>query len=304
MLVYLGPLTLGLILALLGLGVYISYRIFNFPDITVDGSFSSGGVVALMAIKNGTDPVSATLLGVLAGMIAGAVTGLLQTRLQVNKILSGIIVMTGLYSANYFLMDSSAVVLIDEASLKTQAADIGAALFSESTLAALKQAVLPAEDLVFAAMVLCIVAAVSFALYAFLRTNIGLALRASGENERMVRALGVNTNLTVLIGLAISNGLVAAAGALYAQDVNTADLTTGVGFIAVGLTSVIVGQVIAGRGRLARALASVVLASVIVRYLVAALLALGVETDYFKLINATFLVLVLWLPDVLRRRAR
>ena len=302
MLLYLSPLTLGLILSLLALGVYISYRIFDFPDITVDGSFTTGAVFTLSAIQSGVNPVFATGLGMFGGLCAGSLTGLLQTRLKINKVLSGIVVMTALYSVNLFVMGGSAVVLMDQPTLKTYAGSIAAAVFSAGTIESMRDIILPPDSLVFFLMVLVIVVVVAYGLYAFLRTNIGLAIRASGENERMVRALGVNTNWSVVVGLALSNALVALSGALLAQEMDgTADLRLGIGMIANGLTSVIIGQVIAGKGRLNRVIIGVVLGSLVVRVVVSIIIGFGLTSDYFTLINAVFLVAVLAIPVLFKK---
>lgn len=208
-----GSLESGMIYAIMALGVYITFRILNFPDLTVDGSFTTGGAIAAVMITGGGSPVIATIAAFFGGLIAGVCTGLLHTKGKINALLAGILMMIALYSINLRIMDKSNIPMLGMDTLLTNVKLL---------------IVLPIAVLV-----------IKLALDWFLRTDIGLALRATGDNPRMIRSFGVNTDNTIIIGVSLSNGLVALSGALIAQYSAFTEITMGVGMIVIGLASVI-----------------------------------------------------------------
>jgi len=301
MLLLLTTFTYGLVLSLLALGVFISYRIFDVPDLTTDGSFATGAAISLSCIVSGMHPAPAILLGAAGGVAAGSLTGLLHARLGINKLLSGIIMMTALYSVNLHIMGASAVVLVDEPSLRTIAEELEAAVFPASMSLALENAVLPGDEIIMLAITLVTALTAAWLLHRFFQTHLGLAVRSSGENPRMSRALGVNAGATVVIGLAAANGLTALSGAIWAQLQGATDAQIGIGMIVNGLTSVIVGQALAGKSRFGVQILCVIAGCVLIRLLITGLFALGVPSTDFKIINAVFLALALALPRLMRR---
>jgi putative ABC transport system permease protein len=273
-----GAVELGLLYALMALGVYITYRILDFPDLTVDGSFATGGAIAAVMITNGYNPLLACLAAFVGGLIAGACTGLLHTKGKVNGLLSGILMMIALYSINLRIMGKPNISL--------NGADT---LFS--SVSQLKLMVI--------AVIVVIVA--KLLLDAFLHTDLGLALRATGDNARMIRSLGAHTDNTTILGVSLSNGLVALSGALIAQQSGFADITMGVGMIVIGLASVIIGEAIFGARTVFFATLAAVLGSIVYRIVVA--LALRVEwlkASDLKLITAIIVIVALVLPSAQR----
>ncbi|MEF2966007.1 ABC transporter permease [Paenibacillus sp. M1] len=271
----LGALESGLIYAVMALGVYITFRILDFPDLTVDGSFTTGGAIAAVMITGGSSPWIATLAAFAGGLIAGAVTGLLHTKGKINGLLSGILMMIALYSINMRIMGKPNVGLLGEDTV-----------FSS---------VSPLLIMPF------IVILVKLLLDLFLHTDLGLALRATGDNQRMIRSFGTHTDNTIILGLSLSNGLVALSGALIAQQSGFADISSGIGMIVIGLASVIIGEAIFGARTVFFATLAAVLGSIVYRIVVA--LALRIEwleqTD-LKLITAVIVVFALVLPSIRR----
>src|SRR5689334_20812291 len=203
-----GALTIGLILSLLALGVFISFRIFAFPDITADGSITLGAAVAATLLVKGVDPWLATAAAFLAGMLAGATTGTLHTRFQIHGLLAGILVMTALYSVNLHVMGKSNVPLLSSTTLATRAEDAGRRFLGGPNLTLIGWQV-GVRDVSVLLVMFAAAALVSFLLYGFLRTNLGTAMRATGDNDQMIRALGVSDGAMKTFGLALSNGLIA-----------------------------------------------------------------------------------------------
>ncbi len=300
----LGALTLGLILSLLALGVFISYRIFSFPDLTAEGSVTLGAAVAAALLVQGVDPVTATLLAMLAGALAGMLTGLLHTRLRINGLLAGILVMTSLYSINLHVMGKSNIPLMSSDSFANWAQRLSARL-GEGDMVQVLGRELARHDLVMLGLVLLFVVAVALLLLAFFRTQLGTAMRATGDNPQMIRALGVDDGLMITAGLAVSSALVALAGALLAQYQGFADVQMGIGMLVWGLASVIIGEALVGTGRLGHLIAGAILGSLLFRLLVAVALRWGLDPNDLKLVTAAFVLLALVSPRVLRRlRAR
>src|SRR5262249_48019340 len=218
----LGALTLGLIFALIALGVYISFRIFAFPDITADGSSTLGAALASMLLVHNVNPVAGTAVAFGGGFLAGAVTGTLATKFKINGLLAGILVMTGLYSVNLHIMGRSNISVLGSTTLSTYAEQIGTNVVRSHTLNVLGWEVTSLEVSLFVASFL-FVALAGCIMYVFFQTSLGTAMRATGDNSEMIRALGVNDESMIVLGLAISNGMVALGGALIAQYQGFAD---------------------------------------------------------------------------------
>jgi putative ABC transport system permease protein len=320
-----GAWTVGLILALLALGVYLSFRIFRFPDITVDGSITLGAAVSAVLLTDGfpaffarlaalhlwpdswvssraPDPLLATFVAFVAGTLAGATTGVLHTKFKINPLLSGILVMTALYSINLRIMGKSNVSLMAAPTLTMYADRLGDRVTGGSALVSVLGWDVPAADLALLFLCFAVTAAVGVLLYAFLRTDLGTALRATGDNDQMVRALGVNVDRMIIGGLALSNGLVAMAGSLFAQYQGFADVQMGIGMVVWGLASVIIGEgLVGGQHHLGLALTGAVMGSVLFRLLVALVLRAGLNPNDLKLVTAVFVFAALVLPSLLKR---
>lgn len=294
--------TIGFILSLLALGVFISFRIFAFPDITADGSVTLGASVGATLLVRGVNPPLASLAGFLAGMLAGACTGTLHTRFKINPLLSGILVMTGLYSVNLHIMGRSNVPLLSVTTLATQSERIGMTLTRGLSAFKLAGWEVSVRDASILGAVVVAVALTGLLLYWFFRTNLGMAMRATGDNVAMVRALGVNDANMIIFGLAISNGLVALAGALLAQYQGFADVGMGIGMVVWGLASVIIGEALVGSTQLGLTIIGAVMGSVLFRLLVAVALRWGLSPNDLKLITAVFVFLALITPGLLRKQ--
>lgn len=299
----LGALIIGLILALVALGVFISFRVYHFPDMTAEGSITLGAAVAAALLVTGHSPMYATLAAAVAGAGAGLITGVLHTRFKINALLSGIIVMTALYSVNLHVMGKSNVPLMNVTTFADQAAGIAAQFGTEKVLLFGREAAV--RDLTLLGLSLGLVVLVGILLYAFFRTHLGLAMRATGDNDQMVRALGSSDGVLLTGGLALSNALVAMAGALLAQYQGFADAQMGIGMLVWGLASVIIGEALVGTNRFGYLLAGAVFGSILFRLLVAVALRWGLDPNDLKLITAVFVFAALVLPGSfakLRRR--
>lgn len=267
---------LGLLYGLMALGVYITFRILDFPDLTVDQSFTTGGAIAAVMITAGHAPWVATLAAFGGGVAAGACTGLLHTKGRINGLLSGILMMIALYSINMRILKAPNVSLINTDTLFTGVSPLY--------------------------FMLIISVIVILLLDIFFKTNLGLALRATGDNERMIRSFGANTDTTKLVGISLSNGLVALSGAFIAQQSGFADISMGIGMIVIGLASVIIGEAIIGKRSIFWAIVSVILGSVVYRIVV--MLAYRIEwleTSDLKIITAVIVILALLIPSTQRK---
>lgn len=283
-------LDLGLIYGLMALGVYLTFRVLDFPDLTVDGSFTTGAAVTASAIIAGQSPWLATGLGALAGGVAGLVTGLLHTKGTINPLLAGILTQIALYSINLRIMGKANLPL-----LRTDTMLSG--LRNDQLLSTWTSVAL------FAAVAIAFMLALDW----FLNTDLGLALQATGDNQRMIRAQGVSTDATKILGLALSNGLVALAGGLIAQYQGFADIGMGIGLIVAGLASVIIGQALVPSRRFVFATLAVVVGSVVYRIVIQLALQAGFDPNDTKLISAVLVVAALLLPRLAifrRLRAR
>ena len=292
--------TIGLILSLLALGVYISYRVFKFADITADGSITFGAAVAAAMLTRGVHPVNACLAAFLAGSLAGLCTGVLHTRFRINQLLSGILVMTALYSINLHVLGSSNVPLLAVTTFTTYAQNLGRWLTGHDSANILGWPV-SARDFGSLIVVAAIVLIIALVAWLFFNTNLGSAMRAAGDNEQMIRALGVSVGNMIVLGLCISNGLVAFAGALLAQYQGFADVQMGIGMIVWGLASVIIGRALTGSDSVGVALTGTILGSVLFRLIIALALRWGLNPNDLKLVTALFVFGALVLPTFMQR---
>ncbi|MBI3694684.1 MAG: ABC transporter permease [Acidobacteria bacterium] len=296
-----GAWTIGLILSMLALGVFVSFRIFHFPDITADSSITLGAAVAATLLVRGVPPLLATTAGFAAGMLAGATTATLHTKFKIHGLLSGILVMTALYSINLHVMGKSNVPLMSQTTLATNAEQIAARVLGARASLKLLGWEVATRDASVLALAFAATVFTGCLLYAFFRTNLGTAMRATGDNDQMIRALGVNDGNMIILGLALSNGLVAVSGALLAQYQGFADVQMGIGMVVWGLASVIIGEALIGTQQLGFVIAGAVMGSVLFRLLVAIALRWGLNPNDLKLITAAFVFVALILPGVLRK---
>ena len=297
-----GTFTIGFILSLLALGVFISFRIFAFPDITADGSITLGASVAATLLVHGTSPTLSSFAAFGAGMVAGACTGTLHTRFKINSLLAGILVMTALYSVNLHILGKSNVPLLSVKTLATQSERIGAKLLGGITSLDLAGWTVSVHDVSVLVAVALAVAVTGALLYWFFRTDLGMAMRATGDNVQMIRALGVNDENMIVFGLAISNGFVALSGALLAQYQGFADVGMGIGMVVWGLASVIIGEALVGTNQVGLTIVGAVMGSVLFRLLVAVALRWGLSPNDLKLITALFVFCALIVPQLLRKK--
>lgn len=296
-----GAFTLGIILALLALGVYVSFRIFNIPDMTAEGTVTLGASVAAVMMVHGTNPFVATFAAGLAGCAAGAITGILATKCRINALLSGILVMTGLYSVNLHVMGRSNVPLLEATTLSTYAEQFGARLFHTDSNLNLAGWPVSVRDMSMLLAILLFITLVCLLLYFFFRTDLGTAMRASGDNPHMICALGVSVDAAMIFGLAMSNGLIGLCGALIAQYQGFADVQMGVGMVVLGIASVIIGESLVGTRAVGLLITGTVMGSVLFRLLVAIALRWGLNPNDLKLITAVFVFAALVMPGLGRR---
>lgn len=299
-----GSITIGLILSLLALGIFISFRVFDFPDITAEGSFTFGAATAAALILSGMNPMLASFIAFLAGMVAGATTGIIHTRFKINPLLAGILVMTALYSINLHVMGKSNLPLMSETTIFSWVENLSVQMVGEGT----KTNVLGWEVLVRDLYVLgfCLVAIVLFSmiLWWFFKTNIGTAMRATGDNSQMIRALGVNTKVMIITGIALSNGFIALSGAVLAQYQGFADVQMGIGMMVWGLASVIIGEAIINDTSIGFVITGAVTGSILFRILVAIALRWGLNPNDLKIITAIFVFIALILPVIMKNKKK
>ena len=269
----------GLLWSIMALGVYLTFRVLDIADLTVEGSFPLGAAVAASLIIDGSSPLTAIFFAAIAGMLAGIVTGILHTKLKIPALLAGILTMIALYSVNLRIMGKANISLLRMDTLFTDFSSLGLG----STQSVLAVGII--STLFFGALI-----------YWFFGTEIGAAIRATGFNQQMIRANGVNTNMTIILGLLLSNALVAISGALVAQNNGFADIGMGIGTIVIGLASVIIGEVLFGVRSFKNCLISVVLGSIIYRIVIALVLQMGMPPNDLKLFTAVLVALALSLP--------
>lgn len=296
-----GAVTMGFILALLALGVYLSFRIFNIPDMTAEGTVTLGASVAAVMMVNHYNPVLATIVAALAGTAAGAITGVLATKCRINALLSGILVMTGLYSVNLHIMGRSNVPLLETTTLSTYAEHFGARMFGSTVNLNVAGWPVGVRDASILAAIVLLTSVTCLLLYFFFRTDLGTAMRATGDNPYMICALGVSVDGATIFGLALSNGLVGLCGALIAQYQGFADVQMGVGMVVLGIASVIIGESLVGTNSVGLLITGTVMGSVLFRLLVAIALRWGLNPNDLKLITAVFVFAALVMPNFARR---
>lgn len=286
-----GSIEQGLAYGILALGVYLTFRVLNFADLTVEGSFPLGAAVAATLIVNNAHPLTATAIAVLAGMAAGSITALLHTKMRITGLLAGILTMTALYSINLRIMGRPNVPLLREPTVFKQLADWGFDHMYQTLI-------------VFSILAVVIKLLIDW----FLSTEIGLAMRATGDNQTMIRSFGASTDLMIVMGLAFSNGLVALAGALIAQYQGYADAGMGLGTIVSGLASVILGNAIIRPATVFRATLGVLTGSVLYRLAIFYALRAGFAPTDLRIVTAAIVVLALSTPTIKQsfnqRRAR
>lgn len=272
----------GLLWGILGLGIYLTFRILNFPDMTTEGSFPLGGAVAVTLMNMEVHPLLATLAGALAGCLAGLATGLLYTKGKIPTLLAGILVMTSCNSLMLMIMGRANLGLLDIQTL---------------------QDLLPfSKDSNLIILGLMAVLFVIAGLIYFLHTKLGQAYIATGDNRDMAKSFGIHTDRMEVMGLVVSNGLIALAGALVSQQDGYADVSKGIGVIVIGLASIIIGEVLFSTGlTLLERLIAIVIGSILYQFLIAAVIALGFNTNYLKLFSALVLALCLMVP-VLKKK--
>ena len=282
-----GAVSQGVLWGIMVLGVYITYKILDIADLTVDGSFALGGCVcALLVVDKGLDPLLALGLATLAGMIAGAVTGVLHTVFDIPAILAGILTQIGLWSVNLRVMGKSNTPLLKVDTIFSRIVD----------MSGMKQS---AVSLVIGVLIAILIIAF---LYWFFGTELGSTLRATGNNENMIRALGVNTKYTKLLALTLSNGLVGLSGALVCQSQKYADIGMGTGAIVIGLAAIVIGEVLMGRLKsFGSKLSSAVIGCVVYFLIRAIVLQLGMDANDMKLLSAVIVALALCIPVAVRK---
>ncbi|HGC8253493.1 TPA: ABC transporter permease [Streptococcus agalactiae] len=267
----------GLLWEILGLGIYLTFRILKFPDMTTEGSFPLGGAVCVTLMNQGVNPILATILGMLSGMLAGFVTGLLYTKGKIPTILAGILVMTSCHSIMLMVMKRANLGLNEIQTLKD---------------------FLPfSNDLNLLVLGLIAILLVISALIYFLYTRLGQAYIATGDNPDMAKSFGIDTDKMEMLGLIVSNGLIALSGALVSQQDGYADVSKGIGVIVIGLASIIIGEVLYSTGlTLFERLIAIVVGSILYQFLITAVIALGFNTNYLKLFSAIVLGICLMVP--------
>ncbi|HGI2916504.1 TPA: ABC transporter permease [Streptococcus agalactiae] len=267
----------GLLWGILGLGIYLTFRILKFPDMTTEGSFPLGGAVCVTLMNQGVNPILATILGMLSGMLAGFVTGLLYTKGKIPTILAGILVMTSCHSIMLMVMKRANLGLNEIQTLKD---------------------FLPfSNDLNLLVLGLIAILLVISALIYFLYTRFGQAYIATGDNPDMAKSFGIDTDKMEMLGLIVSNGLIALSGALVSQQDGYADVSKGIGVIVIGLASIIIGEVLYSTGlTLFERLIAIVVGSILYQFLITAVIALGFNTNYLKLFSAIVLGICLMVP--------
>lgn len=270
----------GLMWSMLAIGVFLSFRVLDVPDMTCEGSFPLGAAIAASLISAGVSPLWAVLGAMAGGILAGSVTGVLYTKLKIPAILSGILTMIALYSINLHVMGKANISLLREDTIFS----LTAGIFHVSPSVA---------SFIVPTLFILIIAAF---IYWFFGTELGMCIRATGDNPQMVRAQGVDTDSMIILGLCLSNGLIGLCGAVVAQNNGFADVGMGIGTIVIGLASVIIGEVILGADSFSSSLMAVILGSVIYRIVIAVVLYLGMPPNDLKLFTAIIVMIALALP--------
>jgi putative ABC transport system permease protein len=301
---FIGAVTIGLILSLLALGVFLTYRVFGLLDVTTDGAFGVGAATAASLLSHGWPPAAATAVGAWAGAMAGLVTGMVHTRFGVNALLAGILTTTALYSGNLYIMGGGDRSIANLPTLITRAEQALHWFAPGADTLTLLGTPVAARSVAALGLMLLLVPVVGWLLALFFRTSLGLALRATGDNPQMARALGVSVSGAIVVGLVTANGLIGLAGALFAEYQGFANIQMGLGMIVTGLASVIVGETLFGRRGIASRIGAVIVGTVLFRLLIAGAVRAGIDPNALKLLTAVFVFLALVVPDALRRQLR
>jgi putative ABC transport system permease protein len=275
----------GLAYGLVALGIVITFRILSFPDLTVDGSFPLGAAVVARLIVEGVPPVYGIVLAIIAGFVAGCCTGVLYTKLKINSLLAGILMMTVLYSFNLRIMGKSNIQLLTVDTFLTPLENLPVNRF-----------------IPIIAFFLVVSFGVKILTDLFMHTQLGFAMRATGDNEQMIRALGVNTDHTTILGLGISNAFVALSGALVAQDQGFADVGMGIGMIVAGLASIIIGEALLGKHTVQRMTLAALIGSFLYKEIISIGLRLGLAPTDLKLATGIMVILALGIPALKREK--
>ena len=288
-----GGITLGIIWAIMALGLYLTYRVLNYADMTVDGSLTLGGAISAVAVTAGVSPILAILIAVLGGMVAGSITGFLHTKLKIPDLLAGILTQFGLYSINLRIMGKANFGLLNQVTLFDQIKDMG----------------VPSK---WAGLVIGVIFIVILVIgvYCFFGTEIGCGLRATGNNPDMVKAMGSNTKAYIVLGLVVGNGLVAMCGALLAQYQGYADINMGVGTIVIGLAAIMIGEVVFSKKSYMHRLTGVVIGSILYRIVIAFVLRISLNSNFIikitaddmKLITAILVTVAMILPRMQKNK--
>jgi putative tryptophan/tyrosine transport system permease protein len=299
-----GSFESGIIYAIMALGVYLSFRILDFPDLTVDGSFVTGAAVSAVLIISGVNPFLATLFALVVGFLAGCLTGVLHTIGKINALLSGILMMIALYSINLRIMGRSNIPLLNQETALTKVQEMwvktGIDSFLNNGLMAIGLGDYLPKTWGILFFMIVVTLLIKFLTDAFLKTEVGLALRATGDNKRMIRSLSANTNILIILGLGISNAMVAFSGAIIAQQGGFADVGMGIGMIIIGLASVIIGEALFGTKSIARTTLAVIGGAIIYRIVV----SMALRVDFLnpgdmKMITAVIVIIALIMPKIM-----
>lgn len=274
----------GLFWAIMALGLFITFRILNFPDMTAEGSFPLGGAVVVVLIRSGVHPLVATLLAFFAGCLCGAITGVLHTKGKVPLLLAGILVMSGMNSVMLFIMGQANLSLLNFPKI--------------SELTSLNFLSLSVKE-VLLGLIFCV--GIAILLYLFTRTSFGQAFIAAGDNPKMTKSLGINMDQMELLGLMMGNGLIALSGALLAQSDGYADVNKGFGVIVIGLSAIILGEVLFGELTLGKRLWGTILGAILYQLLLVGIIQMGLDTTYLKGITAIILGFFLMLPHLFKK---
>jgi putative ABC transport system permease protein len=296
-----GAATIGFILALLGLGVFVSYRIYHTLDLTADGSFGVGAAIAGALLVRDLHPLTATALATAAGVLAGGITGIIHTQLLVTALLAGVLTSTALYSVSLFVMGSGNLSLASSETLVTLAERVGQRLLGLPPSLTLFGTTVSGGSIATLVLMALLAGAAALVLAGFLGTDLGLAMRAAGNNPQMAKAVAIDVDRMVVLGLGVSNGLIALAGALLAQFEGFANIQMGVAALVTGLASLMVGEALLGKRPIARWIAGAVAGAVVFRLTVAAAVWAGLNPNALKLVTALFVLAVLALPQLVRR---
>lgn len=287
-----GGITLGIIWGIMALGLYLTYRVLNYADLTVDGSLALGGAISAVYVASGVAPVPAILLATMGGMVAGLITGTLHTKFGIPDLLAGILTQFTLYSVNLRIMGKANYGLLNVDTIFTQIEALGIpSRWSGFVL-----------GIILAAVLVC-------SVYCFFGTEIGCALRATGNNPKMVKAMGANTKTYIVLGLVVGNGLVAMSGAILAQYQGYADINMGVGTIVIGLAAIMIGEVLFSKRSYMHRLTGVIIGSIVYRIIIAFVLRISlngdllikITADDMKMITAIIVVIALVAPDIKER---